>query len=72
MLKGSMVAIVTPFKNEQVDEKKLGELVEFHIKNGTSAILPCGTTGESPTLTPKEHERVIEVCIKPLIKEFRF
>ncbi|MDP8264270.1 MAG: 4-hydroxy-tetrahydrodipicolinate synthase [Candidatus Aceula lacicola] len=64
MLKGSMVAIVTPFKNEQVDEKKLGELVEFHIKNGTSAILPCGTTGESPTLTPKEHERVIEVCIE--------
>ncbi|MDD3375607.1 MAG: 4-hydroxy-tetrahydrodipicolinate synthase [Candidatus Omnitrophica bacterium] len=64
MFKGSIVAIVTPFKNGQVDETKLAELVEFHIKNGTNAILPCGTTGESPTLTPKEHERVIEACIE--------
>lgn len=64
MFEGSTVAIVTPFKNGKVDEKKLKELVEFQIKNGTSAILPCGTTGESPTLTPEEHERVIDICIE--------
>ncbi|MDP8266670.1 MAG: 4-hydroxy-tetrahydrodipicolinate synthase [Candidatus Aceula meridiana] len=69
MLKGSIVAIVTPFLNGKVDEKKLSELVAFHIKNGTNAILPCGTTGESPTLTPKEHERVIEVCIEAANKK---
>lgn len=64
MFKGSIVAIVTPFKNDQVDEKTLRKLVEFHIKNGTSAIVPCGTTGESATLNYEEHERVIEVCIE--------
>ena len=64
MFKGSTVAIVTPFKNGKVDEEKLAELVEFHIKNGTNAILPCGTTGESPTLSTQEHERVVEICIK--------
>jgi len=69
MLKGSIVAIITPFQNGKVDEKKLSELVTFHIKNGTSAILPCGTTGESPTLTPKEHERTIEVCIEAANKK---
>ncbi|MFH1656045.1 MAG: dihydrodipicolinate synthase family protein, partial [Candidatus Omnitrophota bacterium] len=45
MFKGSMVAIVTPFKNGKIDEKKLAELIEFQIKNGTSGIVPCGTTG---------------------------
>jgi len=55
MFKGSIVAIVTPFKNDKVDEKKLIELVEFQIKNGTNGIVPCGTTGESPTLNFKEH-----------------
>ncbi|MFC1510503.1 4-hydroxy-tetrahydrodipicolinate synthase [Candidatus Omnitrophota bacterium] len=64
MFKGSTVAIVTPFKNGHVDEEKLKELVEFHIKNGTNAILPCGTTGESPTLTHEEHKQVIELCIQ--------
>ena len=64
MFKGSIVAIVTPFKDNQVDEKTLRKLVEFHIKNGTSAIVPCGTTGESATLNYEEHERVIEVCIE--------
>jgi len=64
MFKGSMVAIITPFKNDKVDEKKLKELVEYHIKNGTSAIVPCGTTGESSTLSYEEHECVIEVVIK--------
>lgn len=65
MFKGSIVAIVTPFKKSgRVDESKLKELVEFQIKNGTNGIVPCGTTGESPTLSTAEHERVIEVCIK--------
>ncbi len=63
MLKGSIVALVTPFAEGKVDEAKLKELVEFHIQNGTQGILPCGTTGESPTLTPDEHDRVIEICI---------
>lgn len=64
MFKGSMVAIVTPFKNGKVDEKKLAELVNWHIKEGTSAIVPCGTSGESATLSWAEHERVIEIVIE--------
>jgi 4-hydroxy-tetrahydrodipicolinate synthase len=64
MFEGSIVALVTPFKNGKVDEDKLAELVGFHIKNGTSGIVPCGTTGESATLTHEEHNRVIEVVIK--------
>ena len=64
MFKGSMVAIVTPFKDGGVDYSKLKELVDHQIENGTSAIIPCGTTGESPTLTTKEHEKVIEVCVE--------
>ncbi|MDD4955250.1 MAG: 4-hydroxy-tetrahydrodipicolinate synthase [Candidatus Omnitrophica bacterium] len=64
MFKGSIVAIVTPFKNDEVDEKTLRKLVDFHIKNATSAIVPCGTTGESATLNYEEHERVIEICIE--------
>ena len=69
MFNGSIVAIVTPFSASEggdlvVDEKKLEKLVEFQIKNGTSGIVPCGTTGESPTLTTLEHEKVIEVVVK--------
>lgn len=64
MFKGSMVALVTPFKNGRVDEQTLNELVEFHIKNGTTALVPCGTTGESATLSYEEHDRVIEQTIK--------
>lgn len=64
MFKGSMVALVTPFKDGKVDEEKLKELVEFHIKNGTSSILTCGTTGESPTLNYEEHNHVTEVCVE--------
>lgn len=64
MFKGSIVAIVTPFKNGKVDEKKLEDLVEFHVQNGTSGIVPCGTTGESATLSIEEHERVIEITVK--------
>src|SRR3989304_7186251 len=59
MFAGSIVALVTPFKNGEVDYKKLKELVEFHIKNGTNGIVPCGTTGESATLSFEEHERVV-------------
>lgn len=61
---GSMVAMVTPFRDGQVDQAKIGELVEFHVKNGTDAIIPCGTTGESPTLNHDEHKRVVDVTIK--------
>lgn len=68
MFKGSIVAIVTPFKNSRVDEKKLRDLIEFHIKNGTSGIVPCGTTGESATLSFEEHDHVIEVVIDQVKK----
>ena len=68
MFKGSMVAIVTPFKNDKIDEKKLAELIEFQIKNGTSGIVPCGTTGESPTLNFDEHEKVIALTIEVVNK----
>jgi 4-hydroxy-tetrahydrodipicolinate synthase len=61
---GSLVALVTPFRNEAIDEAKLRELVEFHVKNGTDAIIPCGTTGESPTLSHDEHRRVVDVVIE--------
>jgi 4-hydroxy-tetrahydrodipicolinate synthase len=61
---GSFVAMVTPFRNGKVDEAKLRELVEFHIAHGTDGLIPCGTTGESPGLTPDEHRRIVEVVIE--------
>jgi len=64
MFKGSIVAIATPFINGKVDEASLKKLVEFQIKSGTNGIVPCGTTGESPTLNNEEHEHVIDVCIQ--------
>jgi 4-hydroxy-tetrahydrodipicolinate synthase len=64
MFKGSIVAIVTPFNKGRVDEKALGALINWHIKQGTNAIVPCGTTGESATLDYKEHARVIEFTVK--------
>ena len=64
MFKGSCVALVTPFKNGRVDTPKLRDLVEFQIENGTSAIVPCGSTGESATLTHSEHHRVVEIVVK--------
>lgn len=64
MFKGSMVALVTPFKEGSIDEEALKAIVEFHIKNGTSALVPCGTTGESATLSYDEHDRVIELTIQ--------
>ena len=63
--KGSYVALITPFtKDNEVDENKIRELVNFHIENGTSGIVPCGTTGEYPTLSHEEHERVIRIVIE--------
>jgi 4-hydroxy-tetrahydrodipicolinate synthase len=59
-----MTAIITPFKNGSIDEKAFRGLVEFQIKNGTDAIVPCGTTGESATLSYEEHERLIELAIE--------
>ncbi len=64
MFQGSGVAIVTPFKNNKLDEKALTDLIEWHIAEGTNAIVPCGTTGESATLVYEEHYRVIELTIQ--------
>ena len=64
MFKGSNVALVTPFKDNKLDEENYIKLINFHIKNGTNGLVPAGTTGESPTLSHKEHEKVIELCIK--------
>jgi 4-hydroxy-tetrahydrodipicolinate synthase len=63
VFQGSMTAIVTPFRNGRVDEKGFRRLIEFQIKGGTDGIVPCGTTGESATLTYEEHERVVEIAI---------
>ena len=64
MFKGSNVALVTPFKNDNLDEEAYIRLIHFHIKNGTNGLVPAGTTGESPTLSHDEHQRVIELCVK--------
>lgn len=64
MFKGSMVAIVTPFRNGKIDEKGLGDLIEFQIKNGTDVLVPCGTTGESATLSHEEHHQVVEFTVR--------
>jgi 4-hydroxy-tetrahydrodipicolinate synthase len=63
MFKGSIVAIITPFKNGKLDEDTYISLIHYHLKNGTSGIVPAGTTGESPTLNNEEHKRVIELCV---------
>ena len=64
MFKGSNVALITPFKNNSFDEEAYIKLIHFHIDNGTSGLVPAGTTGESPTLSHTEHELVIDLCIK--------
>ena len=61
---GSITAIVTPFKNEKVDEEAFAGLVERQIKAGTHGLVPVGTTGESPTLTTEEHCRIVELCVE--------
>ena len=68
MFKGSIVAVVTPFRNGKVDEKALGNLIEWHIKQGTNGIVPCGTTGESATLDYEEHHRVIRFTVEAVNK----
>ena len=64
MFKGSNVALVTPFKGNSLDEETYIKIINFHLENGTNGLVPAGTTGESPTLSHKEHEKVIELCIQ--------
>jgi 4-hydroxy-tetrahydrodipicolinate synthase len=68
MFKGAITAIVTPFKNGQFDEAAYRELIEFQVKGGVHGIVPCGTTGESPTLSHAEHKRVVETCLDQVKK----
>jgi 4-hydroxy-tetrahydrodipicolinate synthase len=63
-LQGSMVALVTPFADGEVDFNAFGELIDFQIKSGTQGLVPCGTTGESPTLSHAEHDRVVEFTVE--------
>ena len=64
MFKGSFTALITPFKDGRVDEDAFARLVEWQIAEGTHGLVPCGTTGESPTLSTEEHKRVIEICVQ--------
>ena len=64
MFKGSNVALVTPFKGNSLDEETYIKIINFHLENGTNGLVPAGTTGESPTLSHREHEKVIELCIQ--------
>jgi 4-hydroxy-tetrahydrodipicolinate synthase len=64
MFKGSNVALITPFKDNNLDVESFVKLIHFHLNNGTNGLVPAGTTGESPTLNHKEHEQVIELCVK--------
>lgn len=68
MFTGSLVAIVTPFKENQIDEEAFRELIEFQIENGTNAIVPCGTTGESPTINFEEHKKLIDITVNAVKK----
>ena len=64
MFTGALIAVVTPFRNGKVDERAFGDLIEWQIANGTSGIVPCGTTGESATLSHQEHHRVVEFTVE--------
>ena len=64
MLKGSIVALITPFKNNILSENVYRQLIHYHIENGTSGIVPGGTTGESPTLSHIEHKKIIDISVK--------
>jgi len=64
MLKGIYTALITPFKGKKIDEQAFQSFVEWQIKEGVHGLIPCGTTGESPTLTHDEHNRVIDLCIE--------
>ena len=64
MLKGSIVALITPFENNTLKEDVYSKLIHYHMKNGTNGIVPGGTTGESPTLSHDEHKKIIEIAVK--------
>ena len=64
MLKGSIVALITPFKDDNLDENSYRKLIDYHIKNGTNGVVPGGTTGESPTLSHNEHKKIIDIAVK--------
>ena len=64
MLKGSIVALITPFKNDSLDEDTYRKLIDYHLKNGTSGVVPGGTTGESPTLSHSEHKKIIQIAVE--------
>ena len=64
MFKGSNVALITPFKDNNLDEENYIKLINFHLENNTNGLVPAGTTGESPTLSHMEHKKVIELCVK--------
>ena len=64
MLKGSIVALITPFKNDILNEDVYRKLIHYHIKNGTKGVVPGGTTGESPTLSHDEHKKIIEIAVQ--------
>ena len=61
---GSYCALITPFKDDKFDEKSFIKIIEWHIKQGTQGIVPCGTTGESPTLSHDEHKKVVELAVE--------
>jgi len=64
MFKGSIVALITPFNNDKLDEDNYVNLIDYHLKNGTHGLVPGGTTGESPTLSHEEHKKIINLSIK--------
>ncbi len=71
MFSGSYVAIVTPFKNGKIDEEAFKKLIDMQAEAGTDGIVPCGTTGESPTLTPEEHEHVVAMTVRLVNKRMK-
>ena len=62
--KGSFCALITPFDKGEIDEARYKKIIDFQIKNGTKGIIPCGTTGESPTLSHNEHKRIVELAVE--------
>ena len=64
MLKGSIVALITPFDNDNLSEEGYIKLINYHLDNGTNGLVPAGTTGESPTLSHNEHRKIIEIAVK--------